>query len=42
MDCQHGLAESEGQVWSDVSDNGHIRVALSERWFVPYIYIFDM
>lgn len=42
MDCQQGLAESEGQVWSDVSDNGHIRVALSGRSFMPYIYIFDI
>lgn len=36
------LAESEGQVLSDVSDNGHIRIALSERPFMPYIYISDI
>lgn len=42
MVCQQGLAGSEGQVWSDVSDNGRIRVALSERSFMPSIYIFDM
>lgn len=42
MDCQRGLAESEGQVLSDVSDNGHIRSALFERSFMPYIYISDI